>query len=52
MQQGPELRPFEHAARVREVLSDNLCRRTDYIPIIEAVLDARAAHQKKDEPGA
>ena len=31
------------AARVREVLSGNLCRCTGYIPIIEAVLDARAA---------
>ena len=37
------------AARVREVLSGNLCRCTGYIPIIEAVLDARAAYQKKDE---
>ena len=36
------------AARVREVLSGNLCRCTGYIPIIEAVLDARAAYQKKD----
>jgi aerobic-type carbon monoxide dehydrogenase small subunit (CoxS/CutS family) len=40
------------AARVREVLSGNLCRCTGYIPIIEAVLDARAAYQKKDERGA
>ena len=36
------------AARVREVLSGNLCRCTGYIPIVEAVLDARAAYQKKD----
>ena len=40
------------AARVREVLSGNLCRCTGYIPIIEAVLDARAAYQKKDERSA
>ena len=40
------------AARVREVLSGNLCRCTGYIPIIEAVLDARAAYQKKDERDA
>jgi hypothetical protein len=33
------------AARVREVLSGNLCRCTGYIPIVEAVLDARAAYQ-------
>ena len=31
------------AARVREVLSGNLCRCTGYIPIVEAVLEARAA---------
>jgi len=35
------------AARVREVLSGNLCRCTGYIPIVEAVLDARAAYQPK-----
>jgi carbon-monoxide dehydrogenase small subunit len=44
--------PNCNAARVREVLSGNLCRCTGYIPIIEAVLDARAAYQKKDERGA
>jgi carbon-monoxide dehydrogenase small subunit len=36
------------AARVREVLSGNLCRCTGYIPIVEAVLDARAAYKQKD----
>jgi carbon-monoxide dehydrogenase small subunit len=36
------------AARVREVLSGNLCRCTGYISIVEAVLDARAAYQRKD----
>jgi carbon-monoxide dehydrogenase small subunit len=35
------------AARVREVLSGNLCRCTGYIPIVEAVLDARAAYQQE-----
>jgi aerobic carbon-monoxide dehydrogenase small subunit len=34
------------ADRVREVLSGNLCRCTGYIPIVEAVLDARAAYRK------
>jgi len=37
------------AARVREVLSGNLCRCTGYISIVEAVLDARAAY-RKDAP--
>jgi len=36
------------AARVREVLSGNLCRCTGYISIVEAVLDARTAYQPKD----
>jgi aerobic-type carbon monoxide dehydrogenase small subunit (CoxS/CutS family) len=36
------------AARVREVLSGNLCRCTGYISIVEAVLDARAAYQQKE----
>jgi carbon-monoxide dehydrogenase small subunit len=31
---------------VREVLSGNLCRCTGYIPIVEAVLDARPAYRK------
>jgi aerobic-type carbon monoxide dehydrogenase small subunit (CoxS/CutS family) len=35
------------ATRVREVLSGNLCRCTGYIPIVEAVLDARAAYQQE-----
>ena len=35
------------AARVREVLSGNLCRCTGYIPIIEAVLDARTAYKRE-----
>jgi carbon-monoxide dehydrogenase small subunit len=34
------------ADRVRDVLSGNLCRCTGYIPIVEAVLDARAAYRK------
>ena len=36
------------AARVREVLSGNLCRCTGYISIVEAVLDARADYRPKD----
>ena len=38
--------PDADADRVREVLSGNLCRCTGYIPIVEAVLDARAAYRK------
>ncbi len=37
------------AARVREVLSGNLCRCTGYISIVEAVLDARAAYQPEGQ---
>jgi carbon-monoxide dehydrogenase small subunit len=33
------------ADRVREVLSGNICRCTGYVPIVEAVLDARAAYK-------
>jgi carbon-monoxide dehydrogenase small subunit len=36
------------AARVREVLSGNLCRCTGYIPIVAAVLDAREAYRHRD----
>jgi aerobic-type carbon monoxide dehydrogenase small subunit (CoxS/CutS family) len=39
------------AARVREVLSGNLCRCTGYIPIVEAVLEARAAYRPKAQAG-
>jgi aerobic-type carbon monoxide dehydrogenase small subunit (CoxS/CutS family) len=38
--------PDADEARVREVLSGNLCRCTGYIPIIEAVLAARPAYRK------
>jgi hypothetical protein len=36
-------------ASIRTVLSGNLCRRTGYIPIIEAELEARAAYRKADK---
>jgi carbon-monoxide dehydrogenase small subunit len=36
--------PTADAGRIREVLSGNLCRCTGYIPIVEAVLEARAAY--------
>ena len=38
--------PDADEARVREVLSGNLCRCTGYIAIVEAVLDARTAYRK------
>jgi len=41
--------PDADADRIRDVLSGNLCRCTGYIPIIEAVLDARAAYRKTRE---
>lgn len=37
--------PDVEADRVREVLSGNICRCTGYIPIVEAVLDARDAYR-------
>jgi carbon-monoxide dehydrogenase small subunit len=39
--------PDADAERIRSVLSGNLCRCTGYIPIVEAVLEARAAYRKK-----
>ena len=44
--------PYCDAARVREVLSGNLCRCTGYVAIVEAVLAARVAYQKNDGPSA
>lgn len=38
--------PYADADRIRSVLSGNLCRCTGYIPIVEAVLDARVAYQR------
>ena len=38
--------PHASQERIRLVLSGNLCRCTGYIPIVEAILEARAAYQK------
>ena len=43
--------PNADADRIREVLSGNLCRCTGYVSIIDAVLDARAAYQKREAAG-
>jgi len=40
--------PYADADRIREVLSGNICRCTGYIPIVEAVLDARAHYADED----
>ncbi len=40
--------PKADAERVRKVLSGNLCRCTGYIPIVEAVLEARAAYADEE----
>ena len=37
--------PNADADRVREVLSGNICRCTGYVPIVEAVLEARVAYR-------
>jgi aerobic-type carbon monoxide dehydrogenase small subunit (CoxS/CutS family) len=42
--------PDADEARIRSVLAGNLCRCTGYIPIVEAVLDARAAYRKGNAP--
>ena len=42
--------PEADETRIRSVLSGNLCRCTGYIPIIEAVLEARAAYRRANTP--
>jgi carbon-monoxide dehydrogenase small subunit len=37
--------PEADEERIRSVLSGNLCRCTGYVPIVEAILEARAAYQ-------
>jgi aerobic-type carbon monoxide dehydrogenase small subunit (CoxS/CutS family) len=39
--------PDADKERIREVLCGNICRCTGYIPIVEAVYEARGAYQKK-----
>jgi len=42
--------PDADADRIRDALSGNLCRCTGYIPIVEAVLEVRAAYRKPGAP--
>jgi aerobic-type carbon monoxide dehydrogenase small subunit (CoxS/CutS family) len=42
--------PDASEERIRSVLSGNLCRCTGYIPIVEAILEARAAYRKGEKP--
>jgi aerobic-type carbon monoxide dehydrogenase small subunit (CoxS/CutS family) len=41
--------PDADADRIRAALSGNLCRCTGYIPIVAAVLEARAAYRKANQ---
>ncbi len=41
--------PDADQERIREVLSGNLCRCTGYIPIVEAILDARSHYARGEE---
>jgi aerobic-type carbon monoxide dehydrogenase small subunit (CoxS/CutS family) len=41
--------PDADANRIRRALSGNLCRCTGYLPIVEAVLEARTAYAKADQ---
>jgi aerobic-type carbon monoxide dehydrogenase small subunit (CoxS/CutS family) len=41
--------PDVDADRIRSALSGNLCRCTGYIPIVEAVLEAREAYRQGDK---
>lgn len=43
--------PDADATRIRDVLSGNLCRCTGYLPIIEAILEARAAYARGERQG-
>lgn len=42
--------PEADEARIREVVSGNLCRCTGYLPIVAAALEARAAYARTEEP--
>ena len=42
--------PDADADRICSALSGNLYRCTGYIPIIEAVLEARSGYRKADKP--
>jgi aerobic-type carbon monoxide dehydrogenase small subunit (CoxS/CutS family) len=43
--------PYADEERVRDVLSGHLCRCTGYIPIVEAVLEARKSYSREGGRG-
>jgi carbon-monoxide dehydrogenase small subunit len=40
--------PDADEERIRDVLSGNICRCTGYIPIVQAVLEAREAYRRPE----
>jgi carbon-monoxide dehydrogenase small subunit len=43
--------PDADEERIRDVLSGNICRCTGYLPIVEAVVEARSSYQQAAKAG-
>lgn len=44
--------PDADADRIREILSGHLCRCTGYVPIVDAILDARSSYKTEAAKGS